>query len=397
MPLTACPTVDITLTATRPSPSTGVTGSDPGIIIPAGAIHWSEILTDGGSDGITAFCRWFCVDASDNVLSSDVISVNVGGTSTTHGPFGIPPGGVGIRFFFGSTGGTDVSSCGMTASTIFDGSCGVCNFGTQPQSGVARSLIITAGLVDLVCLSLGIPWAAVIFDVFIGQLLVPGTLCAGGPAEFPAFTQCDLDPTCGLFDPANLPRFWQAFQVAAWYTFCECSPNPGSGGPPTPPTPPSPTPPPSPPPPPGTVTCDAENLCSQLTQVFRQLNALQLQLANTNSLVTLIQRQKVPFGYVNGLVHAGLTGTGSFAVQGILGLAIESTTIPPTLSASMAPVNSYFRLGEISFGTASGYIRRQLVTHNPHLIPDIDGDVTIVAYLFEPGVVATVTELRREP
>jgi hypothetical protein len=78
-------------------------------------------------------------------------------------------------------------------------------------------------------------------------------------------------------------------------------------------------------------------------------------------------------------------------------LAVDSTAKPAYLSSDMAPVASWFKLGEISWGTADGWTARRVVTHDPHLFLEIGADVTTCAYLFEPGVTANIRELIREP
>jgi len=49
------------------------------------------------------------------------------------------------------------------------------------------------------------------------------------------------------------------------------------------------------------------------------------------AMVTLIQRQAAPFGYVPGAIHAGLTGTGVIAIQGLIGCKVDITTLPTQL------------------------------------------------------------------
>jgi len=130
---------------------------------------------------------------------------------------------------------------------------------------------------------------------------------------------------------------------------------------------------------------------------MRQMTAIAQELAYARRDVQLIQRQHVPFAYVAGTLHTGLSGAGTITVSTILGLSIQTTTMPPYLSSDMAPVQSWFKLGEVSWGTPDGWMARRIVTHNPHLYLDIDGDITEVGYLFEPGVVANILELVREP
>jgi len=57
---------------------------------------------------------------------------------------------------------------------------------------------------------------------------------------------------------------------------------------------------------------------------------MQAQLDQLMAMVTLIQRQAAPFGYVPGAIHAGLTGTGVIAIQGLIGCK-SVTTLPTQL------------------------------------------------------------------
>jgi hypothetical protein len=114
--------------------------------------------------------------------------------------------------------------------------------------------------------------------------------------------------------------------------------------------------------------------------------------------VNLIQRQIVPFAYVTGTVHTALSGAGTLSVQGLLGAKIDITTLPASLgSAGTSPVE-LFDAGWITWGTADGYPHSVRVEHDPQLsLPVRCSAFTSLAYDFHPGVVATITELKREP
>jgi hypothetical protein len=114
--------------------------------------------------------------------------------------------------------------------------------------------------------------------------------------------------------------------------------------------------------------------------------------------VTLIQRQAVPFAYVNGTAHSGLTGDGQFSVQGDLGLAVNLTTLPSAIGFSVGNPNALYDVGWINIGTADGWVHREWLVANPFLSmpPDMSA-MTLVGYSLGPGVVATITELVREP
>lgn len=113
-------------------------------------------------------------------------------------------------------------------------------------------------------------------------------------------------------------------------------------------------------------------------------------------LVTLMQRQAVPFATVHGTVHSGLTGDGSFSVQGILGLSVSVTTLPSRAGAVVGHPNTIFDVGWVNVGTADGYGPRHFVEANPFLVGPIAGDATVVGYSIPADVVLEITELVRE-
>lgn len=115
-------------------------------------------------------------------------------------------------------------------------------------------------------------------------------------------------------------------------------------------------------------------------------------------MVTLIQRQSVPFGYVSGAAHAGLTGNGSFAVSGLIGCKVDMTTIPSSYGSAVGTPTEHFDLGFVTFATPDGYPSSQRLEHQPtFLMPARCGAYTTLAYTLAAGVVATITELLREP
>src|ERR1700674_219849 len=55
------------------------------------------------------------------------------------------------------------------------------------------------------------------------------------------------------------------------------------------------------------------------------------QLEQILGMVTLLQRQLAPFAYVSSTAHAGLTGSGTLSIQGLLGCKVQTTTRPSSL------------------------------------------------------------------
>jgi hypothetical protein len=114
--------------------------------------------------------------------------------------------------------------------------------------------------------------------------------------------------------------------------------------------------------------------------------------------VTVIQRQDAPFGYIKTTAHAGLTGNGSIAVQGLLGAEVLVTTLPPWLGQIAGTPVEHFDVGFVTFGTADGFEHSERIDHIPKLVfPESAGVYTSIGYTLAPGVVATITEIVREP
>lgn len=122
------------------------------------------------------------------------------------------------------------------------------------------------------------------------------------------------------------------------------------------------------------------------------------QLNNILQTVTLIQRQLAPFAYVSSTVHAGLSGAGSFAISGLLGVKIHATAIPGSYGRAGTSPTEYFGLGFVSFGTPDGYPHSERLERSDQLLlPPRCSAATQFDYDLSPGVVITVTELLREP
>jgi hypothetical protein len=121
---------------------------------------------------------------------------------------------------------------------------------------------------------------------------------------------------------------------------------------------------------------------------------LQTILAN----VTLIQRQSVPFAYIRSTVHTGLSGDGHITVQGLIGCLVQLTTTPANVGVELADPLVYWEAGWINWGNADGSSPRQRITASPQLsLPGAAGQYTRIGYSLPVGVVATITELVREP
>jgi hypothetical protein len=114
--------------------------------------------------------------------------------------------------------------------------------------------------------------------------------------------------------------------------------------------------------------------------------------------VNLIQRQAVPFAYVHGAVHGGLTNSGTLAATGLLGVLIQVTAYPPANRVIAGEPDYVYDLGWISIESADGFID-EVRLRNPTQVwaPRIAASATKIGYALRAGVTATITELDREP
>jgi hypothetical protein len=350
----------------------------------AGTWNASSTLTGAAWHGSV---DWF--DYADALISVDDSGTLYFGTTNTVTLTPTPPSGATravIRFGAALTGILTASCTGTGTITT-----GVyCAYGTTTQGGASQAVLIGLELVTAIAGLLAAPWLLVFLIPAVGLQIDVALLCA---SPMPAAPQLqDLS----RWTPNDAKNFVQA---AIWNTWCMCRPATGGGPAPLSPPPPVPVPPNSTATPPTytPVGCDTLDICAMLNTLSLQVGSLQQQVAILNPLLTFVQRQGVPAAYVPGTLHSGLSGSGTIAIASVLGLSVQVSTIPSYLSSDMAPVQSWFKFGELSWGTAEGWQARRVVTHNPHLFLELDADLTTVAYLFLPGVVANILELVREP
>lgn len=121
-------------------------------------------------------------------------------------------------------------------------------------------------------------------------------------------------------------------------------------------------------------------------------------LDNILQLVTLIQRQIVPFAHILGPSHSALTGQGTISVNGLLGVKLDLTTIPASYGVEVGSPDHHFDLGWLSVLTTDGFIdERRITAQLTAWLPRLMSDATVIGYSLNPGVVGTITELVREP
>lgn len=138
---------------------------------------------------------------------------------------------------------------------------------------------------------------------------------------------------------------------------------------------------------PGTTDC-----CAQGPD---QSNILLRQILD---LVTLIQRQRVPYAYVDGATHSGLSGAGTLTVpSGLIGLRTTVTTNPPYTGQAGSNPQAIFDVGYVSTGDSTGWAETQPIRRSPWIwFPEDMSTWSRVGFNLNPGVVISITELEAE-
>jgi len=133
-----------------------------------------------------------------------------------------------------------------------------------------------------------------------------------------------------------------------------------------------------------TLSCSTDPvLMTMLGQILQQVN--------------LIQRQNVPFAYIFSTPHSGLTGTGEFAVQGLIGVRVNVISSPPGAGSTLGHPDQIWNAGWINWGNVDGFAHREWID-NALLVsfPNAAGQYTRLGFSISPGFTVDITELKRE-
>lgn len=114
-------------------------------------------------------------------------------------------------------------------------------------------------------------------------------------------------------------------------------------------------------------------------------------------MVTLIQRQVAPFGYISGDIHASLSGSGELTVADLLGCKINPASIPADAGVAIGDPDTLWLDSWINWGNADGWSAREFLRSAPYLsLPSLAGQYTKIGYSLRPGLTVDITELVRE-
>ena len=138
-------------------------------------------------------------------------------------------------------------------------------------------------------------------------------------------------------------------------------------------------------------TCTNDDICNAIAELSKRVTIIAKELQE-------VQRFGVPFAYIPGSQHVGLTGRGSFAIDRLLGMKVNitsHTTTHPDLEGNPSYI---WDQGWMSVMTADGLIEEKRVSQtNMTWLPRLMDMGTTFGYELRPGTVATFTELHAEP
>jgi hypothetical protein len=278
-----------------------------------------------------------------------------------------------------------------------------CVYGTQVQSGVADSIAINGGVLELVANYYEVPVLQEILAITIGSIIVVDVLCGTLPVGIPASF---ADAASGTY-PLNpsLADALQYLRYLLWSRWCQCSPAPGGFPAPVSPPVPVPIPPTSPPPPggggggsPPPAVCDNTDPCTQFNNILKLLGTLNLNIQNVqNTVNNLKNATPTSANYTHGAVYPDLSGTGSIVVSGIRGLSVSCTTIPTHIGRTEEFDPEFEELGSIQYWGGYGWMKTQFIHHASWMTLDAPALVQHIEYSFDAGVVADITLLVPAP
>lgn len=278
------------------------------------------------------------------------------------------------------SGGFTDSSCGTSAIPAPPPSPCVSRIkASMPAVQVLDNAILGAALALIPS-----SWWGDVLGWFLGFTLDVNVLCSGLPPTVSSIA------TTALINPGQAGL--DVLYATLWPYYCECTPA-------TPPAvdPPKPTPVQPPDwPPPKTFPPNPTNPCLDISDVRRMLTQL-LQLVQRDlELDGLVQRYELPFATVPGPTHTGLSGSGTIAVERLLGVLITWTDGDPAAVWEGTP--PYFKdLGWLSANDGGAMLIETRVTRQQQLwMPKGMQLATTIGYFAKPGIQLAIQEIRAE-
>lgn len=278
-------------------------------------------------------------------------------------------------------------------SSAFGVGTGYCAYGTERQPGVTEALQMSAGVVAGLGLGTGEIWTIPILAGIYGSTIIMDQICG---------SQKQPDQTVDLADwstPASsgvgtvaAQKVISNFRNKLWDAYCRCTPAPsGSPGPVTPPVTILLKP---------TYLTTIDNIQIDNTEISTTINQLwqyflSLNIGNNNSISIGQQIAECTCSkYKVGASHPGLSGDGELAVSGILGLAVNFTTLPDRIGVAIGDPDTLYTGAWVNIGSIDGWFERHFPNTDPWIaFPARMNEMTKIGYSIPADVVLTISEL----
>ena len=137
-------------------------------------------------------------------------------------------------------------------------------------------------------------------------------------------------------------------------------------------------------------SCTTQDVCNLAQQLLQSVTLLR-------SMVDLMQRRLLPFAWILGTPHTGLTGTGAISVQDVIGAAVSMTVPGGWGSTAETPRRLIPSAGSLQGSDGTSYSDNFQLHYESELIFFGQSWATGIRYNFRPGVTVTLTPLLPEP
>jgi hypothetical protein len=134
-----------------------------------------------------------------------------------------------------------------------------------------------------------------------------------------------------------------------------------------------------------------------LTEVRAKLDQLLRITGSDRDLDTIMQRWKLPFAFVTGTVHSGLTDSGTIPISRLVGLRVDVTDSTPAGEFEGNP--PYLKdQGWLSVSDGGAMLQETRITRGSQdWYPREMQLATVFGFFAKDGVTLTITELLTEP
>lgn len=404
--MTGCPpTLWSESTSASDFPYSIVETNQNSIPVPAGATTYVlqiDVYSDTGNV-LESSVSWEVVDSTGTLLTS-LLGIRLDTLTFPHtsGTFTLPGGAARMQF-----GGIVVSDDGHPVSqnsggqVNWSGTCDptvICQYGTEPKTGVVDSITITTGLLEALSIEFGFEFAVPILLIAVGSIYIVDTMCSVAPPHIPASFAGVATGTWPTLP--SLTDVQTYLQYLMWSNYCQCTPATGTD--PTPTPPPTPVIPPATSPippgggpttPPVPILCDNTDLCTTLNKILALDTIIN---SGVQTIISMLSKLQIPGNsnrYMNGTSYRGLSGTSILTVSGILGVGVSCTTIPSHIGRNEDNDPEYELLGTIQYWGGYGWMPTHEIHHMIWMTADAPSLVQRLEYSFVPGVVADITLL----